>query len=78
MGSEMCIRDRLHVGEKVLIQHHATKDWSDAGTIIEQREDRLSYIVETDDGRSFIRGRRLLKPHSDVQDPTPDTLQPPV
>ena len=35
-----------------------------------------SYIVETDEGRSFIRGRRLLKPHSDVQDPTPDTLQP--
>ena len=36
---------QLHVGEKVLIQHPATKDWPDTGTIIELREDGLSYIA---------------------------------
>ena len=64
VGSEMCIRDRfkqLKPGQRVPVQHHVSKDWTIKGTITATRQDGYSYIVQTDEGKSFIRGRRLLK-----------------
>ena len=50
---------QLKPGQRVWVQHHVSKDWTIRGTITAIMQD--SYIVQTDEGKSFIRGRRLLK-----------------
>ena len=48
---------QLKPGQRVLVQHHVSKDWTIKGTITAIRQDGYSYIVQTDEGKSFIRGR---------------------
>ena len=52
---------QLKPGQRVLVQHHVSKDWTIRGTITATRQDGYSYVVQTDEGKSFIRGRRLLR-----------------
>ena len=52
---------QLKPGQRVLVQHHISKDWTIKATITAIRQDGYSYVVQTDEGKSFIRGRRLLK-----------------
>ena len=54
--------DELDVGNKVLIKHHRTCHWNTEAEVLEQRENRLSYIIKDDTGQILIRGRCLLKP----------------
>ena len=52
---------QLEPGQRVLIQHHESKEWAIKGTITATRQDGYSYVVLTDKGKTFIRGRRLFK-----------------
>ena len=45
-----------------MVKHHKTGRWDKEATVIQQRKDRLSYILKNEHGQTFIRGRRLLKP----------------
>ena len=55
--------DILANGERVLVKHHKTGRWDKEATVIQKREDGLSYIIKDEHGQTFIRGRRLLKPN---------------
>ena len=54
--------DTLADGENILVKYYKTGCWDTEATIIQRREDGLSYIIEDEHGHAFIRGRRLLKP----------------
>ena len=56
--------EELPEGTKVLLQHHISKLWDTHAVILKQREGGQSYVVRTSDGRTFIRGRRLIRKHS--------------
>ena len=56
---------KLAIGSLALMQCHLSKKWEKEVRIVELREDGTSYIVEgVSSGKQYIRGRRLLKPHS--------------
>ena len=42
---------QLEPGQRVLIQHHVSKDWTIKGTITATRQDGYSYVVLTDKGK---------------------------
>ena len=50
----------LNIGDKVKLQCPNTKLWVVEGTIVEAREDKLSYIVQVGN-KQQIRARRMLK-----------------
>ena len=56
-----CPRLGLNVGDKVLVQHWKTKRWDLAAEIIEKRSKR-SYLVETENGKRYLRNRKFLRP----------------
>ena len=49
-------------GQRCFLQHPLTKRWSRIVTILSMRDDKRSYIVENEDGATFTRGRKLLRP----------------
>lgn len=53
---------QLIIGQPVLIQNPLTKRWASRGIIIDIRSTGRSYLVEREDGRTYVRSRRLLKP----------------
>ena len=61
----------LQVGDHVRIQHPLSKKWDDKEVVEVVRETGLSYIIKKSDGRSFLRGRRLIK--LDKSDPNSDS-----
>ena len=44
------------------IQHHQTKEWYKQATIIESRHSGIAYKLVDDDGKTYYRGRRFLRP----------------
>lgn len=56
----------LTIGDRVRIQDPLTLRWTDAGTIVGIRASGRSYSIADDDGFTFIRNRRLLKPLPDA------------
>ena len=52
----------LRPGERVWIQHHQTKDWYKQATIIQSRHNDRVYELVDDDGKTYYRGRRFLRP----------------
>ena len=50
----------FNIGDKVWLQHHDTKDWYTQATIISPRAGG-SYIIKTDSGKEYIRGRCFLR-----------------
>ena len=61
---------KLEPGQHVLAQHHIAKEWTISATITAARQDWYSYVLVTDEGKTLIRGQRLLKAISnDSSDP---------
>jgi hypothetical protein len=54
-------KPHLYVGQPVLAQHVLTKRWDQRGTIIENRDNGRSYLVQMN-GRRYLRNRRFLHP----------------
>ena len=54
-------KPHLHVGQPVIAQHVLTKCWDQRGTIIENRDNGRSYLVQMN-GRKYLRNRRFLRP----------------
>ena len=54
----------LQIGQRVLIQHPASKIWDDMGEVTEIHSLGRSYTIETDAGKTIRRNRRFLKPTS--------------
>ena len=52
-------KPHLYVGQPVLAQHVLTKRWDQRGTIIENRDNGRSYLVQMN-GRRYLRNRRFL------------------
>ena len=52
----------LRPRERVWIQHHQTKEWYKQATIIESRHSGRAYELVDDDGKTYYRGRRFLRP----------------
>ena len=44
------------------MQHHITGKWDTKVTVRMKRKEGNSYVVCVEDGNTYIRGRRLLKP----------------
>ena len=44
------------------MQHHITGKWDTKVTVRMKRKEGNSYVVCAEDGNTYIRGRRLLKP----------------
>ena len=59
--------DELHPGERVRMQNHIDNRWDRQVTIINKREDGNSYNVRGDNGKTYIRGRRLLRKSLDCE-----------
>ena len=56
------IQDELEVGDRVLIKHQQTGRWNKEAEVVEQRNDKLSYVIRDNTGQILVRGLRLLKP----------------
>ena len=52
----------LHPNQQVWMQHHVTGKWDTKVTVRMKRKEGNSYVVCAEDGNTYIRGRRLLKP----------------
>ena len=52
----------LHPNQQVWMQHHITGKWDTKVTVRMKRKEGNSYVVCAEDGNTYIRGRRLLKP----------------
>jgi virulence-associated protein VagC len=55
--------EALAAGSKVWIQNPISKKWDSAGTVLEKKSKR-SYDVEDDEGATYRRNRRFLRPRS--------------
>ena len=58
-------REFFEVGDRVVIQDQITNKWKKRGTVISSRPthtDQLarSYVIETDDGRTYTRNTRFI------------------
>ena len=53
--------DDFCVGDRVWMQHHATKQWYKTAVIIEIRHEGRAYLVKDDSGQQYVRGRRFLR-----------------
>ena len=54
----------LNIGQRVMVQHPTSKRWDSKATIISMRNNKRSYLVKQDDGRTWIRNRKFLRPIS--------------
>ena len=54
-------KPHLHVGQPVIAQHVLTKHWDQRGTVVENRDNGRSYLVQMN-GRKYLRNRRFLRP----------------
>ena len=67
---------KLQVGQRVIVQHPQTHRWDTYGIVREIRPNHRSYIIQQDDGRTWCRNRRFLRPCSNensVSQPDSDT-----
>ena len=55
----------LQADQQVLMQHHVTGKWDRRVKIVRKRKKGDSYVVISDNGKTYIRGRRLLKEIND-------------
>ena len=51
----------FNVGDRVWMQHHATKKWYKTVSIIEIRHGGRAHLVKDDSGQQYVRGRRFLR-----------------
>jgi hypothetical protein len=49
-------------GTKVVIQHPKSKRWTINGIVLERKSNGRSYIIETENGKRFLRNRKFLRP----------------
>ena len=52
----------LRSNDLVWIQHHQTKEWYKQATVLESRHNGRAYELLDDEGRTYYRGRRFLRP----------------
>ena len=58
-------RAKFKPGERVTFQAPANKKWSTTAIVLEERKHGYSYVLTTEGtDKTFIRGQKLLKPHS--------------
>ena len=76
---------QLAINQRVLVQHHDSKQWSIQGVIHSIRPDGISFVIQLPSGQHILRGRRLIRPdrstptHTSTQSttyPTPNQPQP--
>ena len=53
---------QLHIGQRVWMQHHQTKEWYQQATVIAMHSNGQTYTVQSDLGSTYTRGIRLLRP----------------
>ena len=60
-----CIRTKelpaLKEGQAVWMQNEASKRWDVPARVLTQRRGGHSYTVQTQDGKTYLRSRRLLR-----------------
>ena len=73
----------LQPGTKVRMQHHITNRWDKCVTVESRRPNGHAYTVRGENGKTYIRGRRLLKPfiedtssNTDISTPVPSVQDP--
>ena len=65
-GSEAVMAGEFNPGDRVLLQNHVTKRWSERGEILQQSEGSpRSYDVRVDNGPVRRRNIRFLRPERD-------------
>ena len=52
----------LRPNDRVCIQHHQTKEWYKLATVLESRHNGRAYELLDDEGKTYYRGRRFLRP----------------
>ena len=52
----------LRSEDRVWIQHHQTKEWYKQATVVESRHNGRAYELIDDEGKTYYRGRRFLRP----------------
>ena len=52
----------LRPNDRVWIQHHQTKEWYKQATVLESRHNGRAYKLLDDEGKTYYRGRRFLRP----------------
>ena len=52
----------LQPNNRVWIQHHQTKEWYKKAMVLEIRHNGRAYELLDDDGKTYYRGRRFLRP----------------
>ena len=60
---------KLHVNQRILVQHPITKKWENKGKITGIRSKGRSYEILLDSGKKYIRNRAFLRPISEFQQP---------
>ena len=53
---------QLQIGTEVRVQDAASGRWDRTGTVVSMNRSGRSYVVELDNGRTFWRNRRYLRP----------------
>ena len=53
---------QLHIGQRVWMQHHQTKEWYQQATVVAMHTNGQTYTVQNDQGSTYTRGIRLLRP----------------
>ena len=52
----------LRPNDRVWIQHHQSKEWYKQATVQESRHNGRAYELIDDEGKTYYRGRRFLRP----------------
>ena len=52
----------LRPDDRVWIQHHQSKEWYKQATVLESRHNGRAYELIDDEGKTYYRGRRFLRP----------------
>ena len=53
---------QLQIGAEVRVQDAASGRWDHTGTVVSMNRSGRSYVVELNNGRTFWRNRRYLRP----------------
>ena len=53
---------QLHIGQRVWMQHHQTKEWYQQATVVAMHSNGQTYTVQSNLGSTYSRGIRLLRP----------------
>ena len=51
------------INQRVLVQHHDSKQWSIQGVIHSVRPDGISFVIQLPSGQHIVRGRHLICPY---------------